>query len=108
MQENLIPLGNRTEKELKKITSMGGKASVKARRARKTLKEELLALLELNDNQKKISIAMIEKAIKGDTKAFEVVRDTVGEKEPERIINENSEVDKLIKSIDKIKNGNNK
>ena len=47
---------------------------------RKTLREELLALLSKGDTQTRISLAQLEKALSGDTKAFEVIRDTIGEK----------------------------
>ena len=66
----------------------GGIASGEARRRRKTLKEELLLLLEQGDMQEKISLALIQKAMGGDTKAFEVLRDTVGEKPVDKVENE--------------------
>ena len=56
--QNLIPLNERTKEEQKKIATMGGIASGKSRAARKTLKEELLLLLENEDIQKKISLAL--------------------------------------------------
>ncbi len=79
-ESNLIPFNELTEEEQRKIASKGGKASVKARRERKTLREELLLLLEKGDTQEKISLAMIKEALDGNTKAFEVIRDTIGEK----------------------------
>ena len=79
-EKNLKPLNTRTKKERREIAVMGGKASGKSRQQRKTLKEELLALLEAGDTQKNISLAMIQQALNGNTKAFEVIRDTVGEK----------------------------
>lgn len=63
----------------------GGIASGKARAARKTLKEELLTLLANGDTQEKISLSLIQKAMQGDTKAFEVIRDTVGEKPVDKV-----------------------
>lgn len=78
--DNLIPFNKLTEEEQRKIASMGGKASVEARRRRKTLKEELLLLLEENDNQKNITVALLNEAAKGNTKAFEIIRDSIGEK----------------------------
>ena len=54
--------------------------------ARKTLKQELLALLESGDTQNRLSLALIEKACTGDTKAFEVIRDTIGERPKEEHI----------------------
>lgn len=58
----------------------GGIRSGEVRKARKTLKEELLLLLAEGDTQKNITLALLTKAMKGDTKAFEVLRDSIGEK----------------------------
>lgn len=78
--EDLIPLNERTKEEQKEIATKGGIASGIARRRKKTLREELLLLLEENETQKNISTAVIKKALSGDTKAFEIIRDTIGEK----------------------------
>lgn len=83
--ENLVDLRDRTTEEQREIARKGGIASGESRRKRKTLKEELLLLLEKGDTQEKISIALLQKAMNGDTKAFEVLRDTVGEKPVEKI-----------------------
>lgn len=76
--ENLKPV--KTKSEARKRGKNGGIKSGEARRERKMLKEELLILLSQGDTQKKISLALIQKALNGDTKAFEVIRDTIGEK----------------------------
>lgn len=78
--ENLKPMNKRTKSEQREIAKKAGIKSGEVRRARKTLKEELLLLLENGDTQNKISFALIKKATKGDIKAFEVIRDTIGEK----------------------------
>lgn len=79
--ENLKPpINKRSTSEQREIRQKGGIKSGEARRARKTLKEELLLLLESGDTQSKISLALIKKALKGNIKAFEVIRDTIGEK----------------------------
>lgn len=80
-----------TEKEAREKGRIGGIKSGEARRARKTLREELLALLSKGDIQEKMSLAMIEKCLKGDTKAYEVIRDTIGEKPKEQVENLNIE-----------------
>lgn len=54
--------------------------SGEVRRERKKLKEELLLLLSENDIQKRLSLALIDKALSGDVRAFETIRDTIGEK----------------------------
>lgn len=84
-EQNLIPNSKRSPSEVRKNGSKGGIKSGEVRRQRKTLREELLALLATGNNQNKMSLAMIEKALKGDTKAFEVIRDTIGEKPKDQI-----------------------
>lgn len=82
--KNLIPFNERTEEEQREIRSKGGIASAEKRRKRKTLKEELELLLEIGDTQKNGCLAIIEKFMSGDIKAFETIRDTVGEKPTEK------------------------
>ena len=84
-EQNLKPFNELTEKEQRELAQKGGIASGKARAARKTLKEELLLLLAEGDTQQKISLALLQKAMNGDTKAFEVIRDSIGEKQTENI-----------------------
>ena len=91
--QNLRKYSELTTEEIKTMSSNGGKKGAETKRKRKALREELLALLSakvVNDDgkketmQKKISVALINKAIAGDTKAFEVIRDTIGEKPVEK------------------------
>lgn len=82
--ENLIPITSRSPRERKEIAKKGAKASNEARKRRKTLREELTALLEIGDTQKKVSTALLDKAVNGDVKAFETIRDTIGEKPTEK------------------------
>ena len=94
--ENLKSLANRTKEEQREIAKKGGIKSGEVRRARKTLKEELLLLLSKGDTQEKMSLSMIAKALNGDVKAFEVIRDTIGEKPVEKIDNVNPQVQKIF------------
>ena len=84
-ERNLIPNSQRSPKEVRENGRKGGIKSGQVRKQRKTLREELLALLSNGDTQQRMSLAMIEKAIKGDTKAFEVIRDSIGEKQKDKI-----------------------
>lgn len=84
-EENLIPFNQLTEEEQRKIARKGGIASGKARKERKTLREELLLLLSQGDTQEKMSLSIIKQALEGNTKAFEIIRDTIGEKPKEEI-----------------------
>ena len=101
--ENLKPSEYKLSREEAK---KGGINSGIARRRKKALKEDLIALLETLDKeghsvQEKISFALIKEASKGNVRAFEVIRDTIGEKEPETVnIGKNSPADELLKSID--------
>lgn len=98
-ESNLKPV--RTKEEARERGRRGGIASGKARRERKTLKEELLLLLSKGDTQQKISLALIEEALMGSNKmkAFEVIRDTIGEK-PKEEIEVNKSIDEAIKEMD--------
>ena len=84
--DNLVPIKNGEEAKIRGRN--GGIKSGIAKRARKTLKEELLLLLSSGDTQEKISLAIIQEALNGNVKAFESIRDTIGEKP-----RENQEID---------------
>ena len=78
-------MNKRTEEEQREIARKGGIASGEARRRKKTLREELIELLETNDNNNKISIAILNKALNGDIQAFTTIRDTIGEKPVDKV-----------------------
>lgn len=88
-EQNLIPVTKRTPSERKEICRKGAEATNKLKAERKTLKQELLLLLEAVEegktNQERMSVALFKEALKGNTKAFEIIRDTVGEK-PKEVI----------------------
>ena len=73
-------LKTQSSSEARKNGKKGGIAAGRKRRERKALKEELLLLLSQGNTQQKISLGLLNKAIQGDVKAFEVIRDTIGEK----------------------------
>ena len=92
--QNLIPQSKKSPEERSRIARMGQIASTEAKRRKKTFREAMEAILEkevLDKNGNKIdlltaiSAKQIEKAGKGDTKAFEVIRDTIGQKPVERV-----------------------
>ena len=83
-KENLRPVSSK--EEARERGRKGGLASGEARRKRKTLKEELLLILSDGETQQSVTIALIEKAMSGDTKAFEVIRDTIGEKPVDKVM----------------------
>lgn len=79
----------------REIGRRGGKRSKQLQKERKTLREELLLLLceELTDKntgrtmgtQAAMSAALIRQALSGNTKAYEIIRDTIGEKPVENV-----------------------
>ena len=83
-KENLRPVSSK--EEARERGRKGGLASGEARRKRKTLKEELLLMLSEGETQQSVTLALIEKAMSGDTKAFEVIRDTIGEKPIDKVM----------------------
>ena len=84
-EQNLIPLNKRSKKAQREIQEKGRKANKEKNEKRKTLKEELLLLLSQNNTQEKMSLSLITKALNGDTKAFEIIRDTIGEKPVDKV-----------------------
>ena len=101
--ENLVSLADRTTEEQRAIASAGGKASGEARRKRKTLKEELLLMLSEGETQQSVTLALIEKAMSGDTKAFEVIRDTIGEKPADKVETKQTVLDMSKFSTEELK-----
>lgn len=72
----------------------GGISSGNKKRERKTLREELLRLLEEKvpgkdgserPAQEAISTALMKQAMKGNIRAYEIIRDTIGEKPVENV-----------------------
>ena len=99
----------KTGSEQVKIARLGGIASGKAKRERKTIREELEFLLakQLKNNKgedistrEAISTAMIGQAIKGNVKAFIAIRDTIGEKPPEKTQTELTLTQALVEFVD--------
>lgn len=98
MQENLIPMSERTKDEQREIAKKGGIASGKARRRKRTMKEAAQMILNLKPpdectaylqqygieekdctNLMMIMVKAAQMAANGDIKAAEFLRDTVGE-----------------------------
>lgn len=86
-EKNLRPFrkGELSKEEATKRGSKGGKKSVQKRRERKALKEQLLLLLETGNAQEELCTSLFEKALSGDVRAFEVIRDTIGEKPVDKV-----------------------
>ena len=102
-EKNLIPFNELTESQQREIASKGGKASVEAKRKRKTLKEELLLMLEDEEVQKSVAVALIQEAQSGNVKAFGMLRDTIGEAPVEKVQTTQTVVDLSGFSTEEIK-----
>ena len=101
-KENLRPVSSK--EEARERGRKGGLASGEARRKRKTLKEELLLMLSEGETQQSVTLALIEKAMSGDTKAFEVIRDTIGEKPVDKVMSSDVEPS-VIAEVEAMGNG---
>ena len=94
--QNLKPI--RTKSEARERGKKGGIKSVEKRRERKALKEQLLLLLETGDTAESICAALIEKALTGDVRAFETIRDTIGEKPVDKVAQTDGEGNDIPKN----------
>ena len=92
-EQNLRPIQNVSE--ARAMGKKGGVASGRARRRKKDLREALEELLnrkytDKNGNKltgtEAITAKLFEQAMKGNIKAFETLRDTVGQKPVERVM----------------------
>ena len=107
--DNLIPNSERSPKEVRENGRKGGIASGVARRRKRDLREACLAILDTEITTKtgdKMtgSEAMVAKlfqqAINGNIKAFEVLRDTAGQKPVDKVVV--ADVDQSV--IDEVEN----
>ena len=88
-EQNLKPRTTLSSEEAKRMGSLGGKRSVEVKREKKLLRELLEEALSKNtDSENKyvsITAALIREAEKGNVKAYETIRDTLGQKPKENI-----------------------
>ena len=119
--KNLIPLTERSKEEAKRIRSQGGKAAGEARRVKRSMRELCKAVLsmplgdgstvDIEDIKNLRAVAgenisveaamilkQVQKALKGDTRAFESVRDTAGER-PAQPVDVTAKADDRIDEI---------
>ena len=111
-EQNLIKNEDLTPEQRRRNASKAGKASAKKRQQNKTFKEIISKFLDGQVSDERLKQQMIDfgfadkevsnkscavfalwkEAIKGNTKAFELLRDTIGEKPIEQIQNINPPV----------------
>ena len=117
-EQNLIPLNKRSKSEQRAIQSKAGKASGRARKRKKSMREAAQLLLSMTptdeimeelkrmnfkkidcDNSLALVVAMFQESLKGSVKAAEFVRDTAGEGPGAVSISSDVEDDPLTQSI---------
>ena len=104
-EQNLVSLATRSQREREEIARKGGFACAVAKKERKTMKEHLLAILQDENIQDDILKALVQKAIDGNVKAFEVIRDTIGENPQDAIVvveNPPTALDKLAVALESL------
>ena len=117
-EDNLIPLNKRAKSVQREIQSKGGTAKAEKMRKRKTLKENMNALLELVpsnardynklvkagielediDNSQLITLALFNEAKNGNIQAIKELRDLIGEGKEE---NYSGKLTELIEGLKK-------
>lgn len=106
--QNLKPLSTDKARE---IGSKGGVASGKARREKADLRKMCQMVLAMDIKGKDgtmksgaeaITLAQLQKALKGDAKAYEVLRDTAGQKPIEKVeqVNIDMEYENSLRYVD--------
>lgn len=112
-EQNLKPQNTRTKKEQREIARKGGIASGEARRRNSSLKKALLTLLESDVPVKggnaisgadAVALELFKKALKGDLRAIEIMRDTAGQRPTDQMQVEverkgNDALDQIIEQL---------
>ena len=99
-EQNLKPFNTLCREDAKKLSSKGGIARAKSIKRKKTFAELARAMMDCKPTKEQLQVlkeifpdldikditnrslmiqAQMQKAVEGDTKAFEVLRDTIGE-----------------------------
>ncbi len=82
-EENLIPMNERSESEVRELGRKGGIKSGEARREKKLFKEAIEK--KLGQSLDSMIDAMITQAQTGNVQAITFLRDTIGEKPTDKI-----------------------
>jgi len=80
-KNNLKPV--RTKEEARNRGRNGGKKSGEARQKKKLMREALEKLI--GNSLDAVTQALIDKAVSGDVRAYEAIRDTLGEKPTDKV-----------------------
>ena len=111
-EQNLLKPEDLTPEQRRENASKAGKASGEARRKKKILRECLEILLEKEITDKNgnamtgaeaMAAKVFQQALKGDLKAFEIVRDTAGQKPVEKLVVSEVDTD-IIDEVERMVN----
>ncbi len=102
-EQNLIPVTKRTKSEAREISKKGGQASGESRRKKKSMKQELDAILSLSaaeenviafdgiiskdsdaSNQTLVMASAVKQALKGNVKAMQFIVNVMGGTDKEK------------------------
>ena len=99
-EQNLIPIrkGDLSNEELKKRQSNGGKKSAEVRRENKLIKDRILERMGESDWDTMID-NLIARASE-DTRSFEVLRDTIGQKPRDELSVEGSGIEIRVHNVE--------
>lgn len=83
-QENLIPMNERSEDEVRELGQKGGIRSGEVRREKATMKAALEMLLDSKNNKgityrELATLGLIQGAVKGNAQNYKVILETLGE-----------------------------
>lgn len=98
-EENLTPVTQRTKNEAREISQKGGRASGRARKKIKSIREALQGILsgkyevdgERVSGYEALALTAFKTAMEGNVQAFKEIRDTVGEKPSDKLNIESGE-----------------
>ncbi len=103
-EKNLKPI--KSTSEARKRGAVGGKKSGEVRRQKKLLRELLEEVLQKDTKTGNMAVditnALVNEALTGNVKAYEVIRDTLGEKPKEKVgVELNPKATSALESINK-------
>ncbi len=107
-QENLIPMNERSESEVRELGRKGGIASGETRREKATMRKTLEMLLEQTNNEGRTyrelaTLGLLKGAIKGNAQNYRTILETLGElkqAEEDKMQYELTKVEELLAKIE--------
>ena len=107
-EQNLIPMSERSEEEVRQLGQKGGIRSGEVRREKATMKATLEMLLNTKNNkgqtyQELATLGLIKGAINGNAQNYRTILETLGELKQEKENKSQQELTKLDILLEEIK-----